>query len=315
MADMTARDLVTHLIAYLYQISTYAGASSAQKAEALRILNVGYRRFLRGGYLTQDGPQIHRWSFLEAATTLNLWDTTTGITLTGVKSNGTSVVTAATGTTPFVESMIGHNIDFTVSTASLPIATYTSTSVVVVTGDADAEDVTAFTITNDGWYWLPNDFGGFVNPPEYAYGTTTNPDLTRCSPEEIRRYWKSQSTTDTGQPAYYAVEPKTFVAATGQRWRLLVSPKLLDADYVLHFRYRIVGAALTDSTTVYPMGGAEYEEVVLQAGRAAAELHGSDAQGAHEGTYQLLVQEAVALDENTMGAPDVEQLTDADGGM
>ena len=316
MADMTARDLITHMIAYLYELDTYAGASTAQKAEATRILNVGYRRFLNGGYLDRDGAQVHRWSFLEAATTLDLWDTTTG-TAVGQPTYADPVSTVTASTSIFKESMIGHNLVFDTSETGYPIASYTSGTVVKVTGDASGEaSADTLTITADGYYWLPTDFGGFVNPPEYPYGASAdNPNLTRSSPEEIRRYWKDQSTTDTDQPKYYAVEPKEFVAATGQEWRLLVSSKLLDADYVLHFRYRAVGAALTDSTTVYPLGGSDYEEVILQAGRAAAELHGSDTQGQHEATYQMRVREAVALDTNTMGAPDVEQLTDEDMGM
>jgi len=118
-------------------------------AECKRIVNEGYAYFV--GW--------HDWSFLHPTATITLWPTiqgtfaVSGATDLTVKdvTDGTMAVTNATtvkdaANKPFGAWMVGLTI---VSTAaSYVISRYVSTSEVIVSTDASADDGETFTITN-----------------------------------------------------------------------------------------------------------------------------------------------------------------------
>ena len=310
---MTMQDMVGDVLQYRVQ-ETYATASAANKADALRLLNHGYRRALRAGYMDSDGPAQHRWTFLEPATSIVLWAASSS-TLDGAPTgSGPSTVTVDDAI--FYDTMIGHTL--TIGLNTYTIATVTNTKVCTVTEDASGEvDETACSLTPPGWYPLPADWGGMVDPPAYQYteGDEVNIELNRCSPETIRASWRTaQGADDTDEPTDYAVEPTTHVDTTGTRWRLLVYP-IPDQNRTLAYRYAVTPAAIEDSITKYPYGGPLIADLIVTAAKAYAEKEVGDTAGVWEGMYQATLGECIAWDRNAMGESPTEQLTDVDTGL
>jgi hypothetical protein len=62
---LTNQDMLDRLLEYMIA-TDYDAAGTTQKADALDLLNDGFRRFLRGGYADElQANTVHRWSFLE----------------------------------------------------------------------------------------------------------------------------------------------------------------------------------------------------------------------------------------------------------
>lgn len=218
-------------------------ASSDQKAEALAYLNDGYRRFLQGAYLDEQGiTQAHDWAFLK------VW------------------------------------ADFTIT------------------------DGTAA-------YDLPNGFAGLPKPfiHDYASGERFS-DIEIRSPESVQRLLRDSDTEN--EPTGVSLYPKTFTASTGQRWQVQFNPTPdTTRTNGLQFRYRLLADALTDSGSVYPVGGADFCHVPVQGGKAEYEGISGQVSGVEEARFHRFMREAVARDKASFSDSDeIENIAEIDVG-
>jgi len=230
--------------------TTGEGLTASQSANVLAANNAGYRRFLLA----------HDWEFVTPRTTITLWATKTGTAAAAL----TTTVTATAA--KFFPSMVGHSIVF-LSGNSYTITGYTSSTVITVSSTAAADSSTTFTVTSDGVYRLPDDFGG-MDSTEMAFEANNGDDrvIQLTSEPMVVDSW--QFSTTTARPSMAAIRPLSNSAGTGQRNDLVVAP-IPDTDYVVSYRYNVLPNALT--TGLYPYGGMAHGETIRMCCLAAAE--------------------------------------------
>ena len=153
-------------------------------------------------------------------------------------------------------------------------------------------------VTGDYTYTLPDDFGGTILDRSVTWPVGNgNRMLTKISEQDIR---KNQAyDNQSGVPKYYAVRNLTHAPTTGQRWELLTYPTPSAAvnGIVLSYSYVFVPNVIT-SANKYPVGGAQYSEVILSAILAAAEYkEDDDPSGPYHQKFQELLQVAMRNDE------------------
>jgi hypothetical protein len=219
--------------------------------------------------LMADAPP-EGWRWQRPLASVVLWGdiaVDAAVTVTGVHALGLTTLTATAAT--FVPSMEGSTVTIT-GVGDFVIASYTSATVVVLTGDATCAGVT-FSMTTDGRYALPQTFGGEVaGDITYAAGTDVGVPLNWCSELEIRRLRENDEGV-TSNPYYAAVRRNQ---TNSRRWDLLVYP-LPGGDYTVEFPYVVYFDKITGLTDVHPAGIA-YDEVVKAASLAQAEMQGED---------------------------------------
>lgn len=152
------------------------------------------------------------------------------------------------------------------------IEAVTSALVVDVTGDASGEaDGATVTVSADGNYTLPSTFGGeYLGPISYAAGENPGASIRWDSEGNIRRLRENVS-SQTGYPTRAAVRKSD----TARRWELVVYPTP-GGDYTVEFPYELYFTALSATTDLHP-AGAHYDEVIMAACEAYAEMKGQDA--------------------------------------
>ena len=291
----------------------WASPTGAQSIWALARLNDGYARFLKGLVPETSPPLYHDWLFLRPYATMSLWATATGVAAGAPsKDNGTSTVTSAAAM--FYPSMIGHGVTFTATEKTYVIASYTSSKVVVVTGDASGEaNLDVMTVTAEGRYSLPSTFAGMYEDPVYVHVDGANlGDLEQGSLQQL--YRRMRASDDTGDPVGFALQIRTLVT-TGQIWWLRVHP-VPDTTRTIIFAYRYRVEALTDSGTVYHVAGQDHDVTILQFAYAEIERIKMHKSGPEEVQAQQRMLESVAFDEALFSnAGYIEQLTDWPTGL
>jgi len=130
--------------------------------------------------------------------------------------------------------------------------------------------------TADVDYDLPDDFGGTILDSSlyYAAGVQQRPPK-KVEQHEIEQLQSMDA--QNGWPKYFAVRNKTHAPTTGQRWEMIVypTPQVNQDSSVISFRYVGVPNEISN-TNLYPVGGAQYSEVILSAHLAAAEFKNDD---------------------------------------
>ena len=295
MADLsiTAGDMAD-------RIETLSGNTTA--GNALDHLNRGYTRALGGIDPRDPEGEAHTWSFLRPSDTIIFWTTATGAASGAPsKDNGTTTVTSAAAM--FHPEMVGHNVVFTATENSYAIASYTSTTVVVVTGDASGEaDADTMTVTPDGVMPLPDDFGGIITNFVYAYSSSTSVgDLEEVSIERMDRLRRDDNAQALTR--YWTIKPRSIVA-TGQKYDLVIHP-VPDADRTVNYAYEVRVILLTDATAVYPVGMPLFHRAVEEAGLAEAEVSLGHVPGVHGPRYAEAMAAAIDSDGGGYGSDDV----------
>ena len=146
------------------------------------------------------------------------------------------------------------------------------------------------TVDGTAEYDLPDDFGSLR-------GNFTVNETGRWYPivhrdEEYLRILRARGDVN-GRPRYCALRPKTFAAATGQRWTLIIWPDPT-AAWTLQYRYNVLVGAI--SGTQYPLGGMPHAETVKQSCLADAELRMNDDHGIHWERFMVRLAASVAAD-------------------
>lgn len=279
---------VAYYLGFGRKASQAEGLTAAQETICDEYVNAGLRDF----YYPTNG---YHWSFLTPVSNIVVWPTQSATatdvaaaTLTYDGSSSTTV-TMSGWSGSFYETMVGKSIAFTGS-SSYTITGYTSASVVTVSGDASAEAV-AFTITADGSYRLPDDFGGLQGQLTYAAGAGYEPILVR-SEGDIR---KERARNDrTGTPFVCAHRWVSSDGTAGQRSELLLYPTP-DTTYTLQY----VKTAHPDKLTTdapYPLGGMVHGETIKQACLAYAEHMSNDAESINREKYAKMLNASMAKD-------------------
>jgi len=283
---LTFDDLVTHVASQLGV--AYYGAAGDEVAQApvdtytLQMvkdyINGGIRMFLN------DAPP-EGWRFQQPTASVDLWATiTTGV----ITVSGDGDMTLTSASADFYPSMVGHAIVADTSGTSYTITAYTSSTVVTVDADASADDGDTFTLTADGNYTLPATFGGeYLGPISYEAGANPGASIQWTSEGMIRRLRENVS-SQTGYPTLAAVR-KMDATNVARRWELTVYPTP-GGDYTIEFPYELYFTALTETTDLHP-AGAHYDEVIIAACEAYAEMKGEDKL---QGRVQYYQQKALA---------------------
>ena len=257
--------------------------SAAQIIVAKRITNEGYAICL-GDY---------DWSFLKERASLSVTVTTTS-TADGkpVKDNGTSTVTVDDAI--FDPLMVGEDVTFSATDNAYEITSYTNTKIVVVSGDASGEaDADTITVPTGYETALPTDFGGeILDTFAYAPGTTSVVLKETTAPEiEAMRAAGNYATT---YPYRYAIVPLEYVAATGQRYKVMWYPKF-NAAKTLYYQYR-VNEDLETADSTYPRGGRIADRAMRAAALMIAEEERGHDTGPKHNRYQMALAAAIRRD-------------------
>ena len=251
------------------------GLTSAQAANVEAANRVGYRDFLGA----------HDWSFKRPRVTFTLWATVTGTAAAGL----TTTVTATTA--KFFPSMIGHSIVFTAG-STYTITGYTSSTVITVSSTAAADSSKAFTITADGAYRLPDDFGSLYSTEILFAAGNNDTRKIRVTSESLVQA-ALQYNANPARPTMAGVRPLAATGTTGQRFDLVAHP-IPEQDYPVNFRYEVHPNALTAG--LYPYGGLTYAETIRKCCLAAAESMFNDHKSIRRGEADLALRIAIQDD-------------------
>ena len=290
-----------------------AYTANTATGSALGYLNDGYDRGLLG--IHPRTLAVHEWSFLRPTTTdFVLWaTTTTGAATISGGSNTTLTVSAAT----FYESMVGATITSVTLGTSYTISSYTSSKIITLSADASLDTGDTFTITATGVYQLPAAFGGLITPPFYQYVSGVSfPDLTEKPIETIYRWYREHTTGDEDEPFWYTIIPRDFDSSVGQRWDIYCAP-LTETTRTITMLYRPLRATLTDSGTIFLLGGQPYSQFWQAMGLAEAEEQiGKGKPGPWQAKAERLMASMIDLDSRWFADGDTdESLTDIDTGL
>lgn len=249
------------------------GLSAAQAANVEAANRAGYRDFLGS----------HDWAFLAPRSTMTLWKSSAGT----VSAVGTAVTATAA---KFFPTMIGHSIVIA-TIGTFTITAYTSSTVVTVSASATCSSK-AFTITADGVYRMPDDFGGIASERIF-FGANTSDARTITLVQEPMVVEAWQATTAVTRPSIGAFRPLSNSAGTGQRFDFVVAA-IPDADYPVSIQYNVHPNALTAG--LYPYGGMKHAETIRLACLAAAEGMFNENQTTQRAAYARALERSKALD-------------------
>ena len=262
--------------------------SSDQQSEVARLLNIGVRQVY---YPPPINGQVHTWSFMRPIAVLTLWSSATG-----TMSVSTVTITDSTNS-PFLPTMIGQTLVADTSENEYTIVGYTSSSVVTVSADATADDGDTFTITADGAYRLPDDFGGLVGDLTYNE-TTPHTPMVHVGEGHIRQLRQQEGLS--GRPTMVAIRPVAFDPTLGQRYNLLPYPSV-DQEYSVLYRYNRIPNELS-TTNTQPYGGAQHAETFRASCLAAVEQELSGERGVRWLYFMERLAMSIELDRQ-IGSP------------
>ena len=280
--SMEYDDFCKEIAYYLgYGRTAYASLSSDEQAEVDAIIQSGLRQFYFPPPLSRAEP-AHEWRFFKPVRTVVAWASITG-TVSGSASydGGTGLSTITATASVFYSTVPGQTFVFDTSSTEYTIDSYVSGTQIKVTGDASGEAADdTFTITSNGNYQMPDDFGGMEGDLTFGEdeGWVTIPLVGEGQIRSLR-----QTESGTGRPEFAALRPKPMDATVGLRWELLLHPSC-DSTYNLSYRTNVFPAKL-DTTNKYPLGGAAHSETVLESCLAIAELRGNDERGIHQAKF------------------------------
>jgi hypothetical protein len=296
------------------EVSNFLGLGLSPAGDNLELAKKyardGYRLFLMG--IDPRSGRAYQWSFLAPAASLDLWPgvgADAGATVTGVCASGVTTLTAALAAPPaasppvgpFYPSMVGRTIQVT-DVGSFTISDCVSAGVIQVQGDAACTaNAITFAVVADGTYGLPDGFAAIIDDPALAPAPNSAVGFAgagRIAPRSaayLRQIYAGGSTAPvTGAPRYYAIVPRAFSPADGQRYDMLVWPTP-GTHCQVAYRYRLEPGAMSADGDL-PLGGPQHALTVLQAALAVAEQRHNDQRGIHTEQFERLMAFSIDLD-------------------
>lgn len=284
------------------RIEALTGITTA--GNALGFLNDGYRRVLSGK--DPRDSTTHIWSFLRIFAKFQLL---TGDFDYDLPADYGGIISPFTY--EFPQSTKHSGTGATVSTKTLTssggtgedwetdVAVGDTVTLSVGTGTLTAADYIVASITDDDNIVLteaPGDDTTITYTIQATASFATNRRRIRRS--SIDKIFESQRDfSDNDIPTMYSIAPKTFVVATGQRWQVYFArtPSTIVNGNRVQYIYRALADALTDSNTVFPMGGPLLANVILEAGLSEASRK-EEADSPHEAFFREGMVAAIDAD-------------------
>ena len=152
---------------------------------------------------------------------------------------------------------------------------------------------TLTTVANQWTYDLPAAFGACLGPLTWAATDGSQIWHIPIVGEGMIRNLRQGHET-TGRPTHAAERPKPFSPTAGQRREMLLFPTP-DAEYVFTYPMSAVPVPLT-STNKYPLGGAQFSELLKAACLAKAESLHRRGETAKQAEYVVALQHAISID-------------------
>jgi hypothetical protein len=215
---------------------------------------------------------------------------------TSRSTNGTfteDLVATSTTAFKFTGASFTGTIDNVKVEAVGMISAYTSTTVVTLAATIGTLTAKAFTVTADGVYRLPDDFGAMDSERIY-FAANSQDSRTIAFTSEPLVVESLQNTTDPSRPAIAGLRPLSAAAGTGQRFDLVVAPTV-DDDYPVSFDYNVNPDAIT--TGQYPYGGMQHAETIRLACTAKAEEMFNDHQRQQRDLYAMALNRSKTIDQ------------------
>lgn len=230
------------------------------------------------------------WAWLRPWTTIVAWPTVTG-TVSGlpVHNAGYSTVTATAA--KFYEGMVGRTFTFDDSDTGYTIYSYTSTTVITLTGNASAEKSgDTFSIASTGDYYLPSTFGGMVGKELMIDSSTTQYGPIEKVVQSFIERQRSLQPTWTGIPRYWSTRWRTETSSAAQRQELMLFPTP-DAAYTINYQYEHYVDQLSSNN--YPPGAQAYSDLFIKGVLAAIDRNLNGRQGGRQMDFDRALTLAV----------------------
>lgn len=238
-------------LAEVAQVGGYDEDDATTITDIHRVMDSGLAEFY----------QAHRWSFLTPTTTLSVGTSTTG-TMSGVPVYSSTTEQSAVPATAdvFTEYMVGEQITFDTSGTGYAIVSYTSGTVLVVTGDASGETSgDTFVCSPVATFELPTDFGSLATGVFQYARNIGCPSVVSRTLDYILSL--RASSNRTGDPTYAALRPLSSDQTAIQRWAVTFWPTP-NVSRTLTYQYRAAQNPIR-SATPYPLGNEDHSQTIL----------------------------------------------------
>lgn len=149
------------------------------------------------------------------------------------------------------------------------------------------------TITGQGDYDLPDDFGAILGPLTWSSASGNNKIEIPIVGEGMIRAAR-QGVTTTGRPIQAAERIKNYDPKFGTKHELLFDP-IPDGEYTFQYASSIVPCAL-DEENKYPLGGQQFAELLTASCLAAAESRYRKGEVDKRQEYDKALQAAISVD-------------------
>ncbi len=226
---------------------------------------------------------LYDWTWLYesgSGAEVTLWSTQTGTAVgQGVYASPNTTLTVAAAT--FYPSMVGESVTFDTSETSYVVFSYTSSTIIVLVGDASSEaSGDTITVTATGRYSLASDFEYRAQDPIITTtGVLKPPRLIERTPEWIIEA-NAAIETFTSYPQYYGIrELGGFSATVGDRHQMVVTP-IPNTTVTALIPYRVQITNMT-ADAEYPRGGPQIAQLILECAHMLYESFQGDTTGVH----------------------------------
>ena len=269
--------------------TVYDDLDAGEQTDIDRLILRGERTF----WLHPPGlTEPHVWSCLMDPGLLDLWgDIAVDATVTvtgGAYADGVTTITASEAL--FFETMVGKSIVIT-TVGTFTVSAYTSSTVIVVTGDASLAVADTFSIASDGTFRLPSDFESPASSKLVYTSDTSYPDIRLMNKQDVDRM-RAQS--DTGYPQYAYIEWNTSDGSAAQTQQLITWPEP-NGHYPVQLPFKAQPQGMS-AANPYPRGGPEMADVLLSVILAVCEESKTGRRGDRYGEAVDKVRQAVRRD-------------------
>lgn len=230
----------------------------------------------------------YQWSFLQPEATIDLYADKSMVPKTAAADG-----TVGTSVSTFLPTMEGAQVVGGTAEHTYILASYVSGSTAVLNAALQVGDTgVTCTISANGLFALPADFGSLIDDPAFS----PNDAGVRLVPRSVAylRGLYAGAGRSPSTPKSYAVVPRAFDSAVGQRSALLIWPEP-SRDYTMYYRYQVDATAL-DGDDDLPIGGPQFAQVVLQAALAVAEQRENNRIAEQTALYERMLAAAIDAD-------------------
>lgn len=182
-------------------------------------------------------------------------------------TNGQTLITLTGGV--FYETMEDKDIVFT-TTGTFRIKQYVTSTTAYVAGDASAVSAETYSITADGDYTLPRDFGGDHGGPVTFGADTNQTTVIQWVDESEIRNMRTITADTTGFPTLLAVKLADTIYSGERRRYVLATYPIPYSVFTVEFKYNVYFDKLT-SLTEYAPSPIVHDETLRAACRAVVE--------------------------------------------